>query len=109
VPGPDASQARLQRESGRLYLSGILDQNTVAGLYADGRNRIREAAGNPLILDLSRLNNSDTSGLALLVDWWRTARGNSVQLQFYGVPRQLREIARVCGLGDFLDSKTHAP
>ena len=99
-----AARARLSHESGRLYLCGALDHDSVAHLYAAGRARIQQAKGSSMDLDLSRLDSSDSSGLALLVDWLRTARENSVQLHFHNVPRQLRDIAGVCGLGEFLDS-----
>lgn len=104
------SRAQLSQESTRLYLSGRLDHASVADLYPTGRARIREAAGGggPLILDLSRLDGSDSSALALLIDWLRTAHANSVQLRFCALPRQLREIARVCGLVEYLDSMTDA-
>lgn len=99
---------RLSAAAGCLSVSGALDSAAVAGLYESGREHIREAAGASLILDLSQVDGSDSSGLALLIDWLRTARENSVQLQFRAVPRQLRDIAGLCGLSEFFDSMTHA-
>ncbi len=108
MPESSPKRAQLSQETGRLLLSGVLDHDSVATVYRAGRSWIRQAAGTPLLLDLSRLESTDSSGLALLLDWMRTAGEYSVHLQLSDVPRQLREIARVCDLSDYIDSMIHA-
>ncbi len=101
-------EARLTYEPGRLYLSGVLDADTVTTIYSDGRTLIQRSANESLVLDMSRLDASNSSGLALLIDWLRIARQNSVQLSLYNLPQQLLDVARVCGLGDLIESMNYA-
>ena len=55
-----------------------------------------------IVLDLSAVTKADSAGLALVVDWMRTAKQRDSDLQIVGASAQLTDIARVSGLADFL-------
>ena len=99
--GPIA-QTSLQVRDGVLCVSGEICFDTVNQLLAEGRRAIRALSGDGALLDLSAVTKSDSAGLALVVDWVRTAHQRDVQLKVVGVSSQLLDIARVSGLDDFL-------
>lgn len=96
------AQAELQVRDGGLFVSGEICFDTVNLLLDDGRDAIRALPGGKAVLDLSAVTKSDSAGLALVVDWVRTAQQRGAQLQVVGVSSQLLDIARVSGLVDFL-------
>lgn len=51
-----------------------------------------------LNIDLSDIRYSDSSGLALLTEWLRYARGQNKTVNFIDMPEQMRAIAQVTGL-----------
>lgn len=96
------AQAELQVRDGTLFVSGEICFHTVDQLLAEGRGAIRALSSDEAVLDLSAVTKSDSAGLALVVDWVRTAQQRGAQLQVVGVSPQLLDIARVSGLDDFL-------
>lgn len=94
-----ADPVRLDR-NGAVRLSGPLTFDTApavdaavgAALGADGWRR------QPLTFDLSAAGHADSAGLALLVQWRRTARRAGGRIRFRGVPAPLRSIAGLCGV-----------
>jgi len=93
-----AAAAELAVEGGRLRLAGVLELSTVAAVLEPGRRAIDGVTGERAVLDLSAVQRSDSAGLALVVDWLRTARRRGLDLAIEGTPRQLADIARVSGL-----------
>lgn len=51
-------------------------------------------------LDLSRVANTDSAGLALMIEWVRHARSQRTQLIFNKIPKQLLNLAKLSGLDD---------
>ncbi len=54
--------------------------------------------GATITIDLSAVTRSDSTGLALLVEWLRLARRRRITLRLVGLPEQMREIARISDL-----------
>lgn len=48
-------------------------------------------------IDLSKVNSSDSAGLALLVEWIKLSKRDFIQLKFNHIPRQLLTLARLSG------------
>jgi phospholipid transport system transporter-binding protein len=48
-------------------------------------------------IDLSRVNCTDSAGLALMIEWIKYTRQNKVQLHFKNIPEQLRNLAKLSG------------
>ncbi len=95
------SRAELQCQSpGNFSLVGELSFETVPGLVSAGE-QLFQSTGE-VLLDLSRLERSDSAGLALLVNWLRQARHKQCKLSFRQVPEQLMRLARVSAVDQLL-------
>lgn len=55
-----------------------------------------------LTFDLSAVTQTDSAGLALLIEWLRIAQHNKQRVQFTHLPKQLIQIAKVCDLETIL-------
>lgn len=89
---------------GTVRISGPLTFDTVETVRAAtragvGSERWREAA---LTFDLAGVGPADSAGLALLVEWQRTARRAGGRIHFRGTPPALRAIAGLCGVDGHL-------
>lgn len=93
--------AQIQLTDGILRVSGELNAKTVPQLLNDSA-RLFKQAGERISVDLAAVSRADSSGLALLIDWMRTARQNQQQLTFRRLPAQLLEMARVSGIEELL-------
>lgn len=81
-------------------VSGALTFDTVPDLYRTSA-RWFEGAGD-ITLDLAQVSNTDSAGLALLVEWQRRARDGQRTLRFANVPTQVQTLIRINGLQDAL-------
>ncbi len=55
-------------------------------------------SGKQVTLDLGGVGNSDSAGLALMIEWIKYARTKRVQLRFRNIPSQLLNLAKLSGL-----------
>ena len=93
------TQIRLEKTSEYHYqLTGSLSFKQVSGVVNLLDTAMANANKSDLSVDLSGITHSDSAGLALLVEWLRRARNNSVRLVFLNLPDQLHEIARISAL-----------
>lgn len=64
-------------------------------------------------LDLGGVGNSDSAGLALMIEWIKNARTKRVQLKFRNIPPQILNLAKLSGLDKlntiFSESSLQAP
>jgi phospholipid transport system transporter-binding protein len=77
----------------RSRLSGMLNFSTVSALLRPGAEAI--GAGRAAVIDLSGIAESDSSGLALLIEWLSIARAARRGLRYENVPEQIQELARL--------------
>jgi phospholipid transport system transporter-binding protein len=94
------------RGDGRWSLTGELNFTSVPGLLDELQGIAR--TGQTVELDLQAVTRVDSAGLALLIEFLRSAgrAGNSVQ--FVNVPEQLLSIAQVSGLDAILSLSSAA-
>lgn len=92
----------LEAHGSELALVGELVFASVTQVLEPGRRAIAGVAGARAVLDLSRVTRTDSAGLALVVDWLRTARARGLELELRAVPAQLAEIAGISGLSDLI-------
>lgn len=81
---------------GRLAIEGDLSFASVPGLWQ--RWRSINPDQTPVDVDLSKVQRSDSAGLALLVACLRQARERGGDVRFLNIPAQMLAIARVSGL-----------
>lgn len=89
--------------AGRWRLSGTLDFTTVSRLAAEGQALLAGAAGQAVVeVDLSAVEQANSAGLALLLEWIEMARARGVRLSYAHLPTSLQRIAAFSNLQDLL-------
>lgn len=97
-----AALAKIEVEGDTLTLSGVLDFDTVQVLQVDGARWVETLAPAAFTLDLAGVTYSSSAGLALLLDWLRTAQQVKKQPCLRGMPADMLALARVSGLEGIL-------
>ena len=87
-------------EAGRSCVVGLLAFTTVAHLLPLGSAAITE--GHASIIDLSRVTGSDSSGLALLIEWLSVAQEAKQVLRYENMPAQLHQLALLSEVEDLV-------
>ncbi len=80
-------------EDGRARVVGSLGFSTVNALLSAGSDAIRR--GQAGVIDLAGVTDSDSAGLALLIEWLSVADGAGQSLRYDNVPSQLHQLARL--------------
>lgn len=80
---------------GRFRVTGVLDAVTAPKLLRESDARFANAPGASLHIDLSGVTESDSAGLALLLEWLRIARRRQQTVHFANVPDQIAALARI--------------
>ena len=88
------------QEGGRSRVVGVLHFTTVTALLHVGSDAI--ANGRAAIIDLSGVKDSDSSGLALLIEWLSIARAAKRALRYENIPVQLHQLARLSEVEELL-------
>lgn len=95
--------AQLEKVSeGHYILKGQLNFDSVAGLWNENKTLLFDDESHNLEIDLSQLGRSDSSGLALLVEWYREAELRNKKITFLNLPAQMYDMARISSLNDIL-------
>ena len=91
------------QEGERSRVVGVLHFTTVTALLHVGSDAI--ANGRAAIIDLSGVKDSDSSGLALLIEWLSIARSESRSLRYENIPTQLHQLARLSDVEELLTAQ----
>jgi phospholipid transport system transporter-binding protein len=84
----------------RAKVSGVMHFTTVTDLLKAGSEAITN--GRASVIDLSGVKDSDSSGLALLIEWLSIARAASKSLRYENIPTQLHQLARLSDVEELL-------
>ena len=87
--------------SGRFRVTGVLDAATVTDLLKQSPARF--SGLHSIEIDLAGVAESDSAGLALLIEWLRVARRNGQQLKFLDIPSQIAALANISEVGELLE------
>jgi phospholipid transport system transporter-binding protein len=87
----------------RSRVTGTLGFTTVAPLLPVGAAAIEH--GRAAVIDLSAVTGSDSSGLALLIEWLSVAHGAGRQLRYENIPSQLHQLARLSDVDALLSGQ----
>jgi phospholipid transport system transporter-binding protein len=82
--------AQIVHQEGRLIISGDLNFFTVMPLWERCLNLFEPI--NELNLDLSRVQSSNSAGIALIIQWVTYARKTKKNIKFLKVPEHLSSI-----------------
>jgi phospholipid transport system transporter-binding protein len=88
------------QEGERSRVDGVLHFTTVTALLRSGSEAI--ANGRAAVIDLSGVKDSDSSGLALLIEWLSIARAERKSLRYENIPAQLHQLARLSDVEELL-------
>lgn len=91
--------------NGRFRVSGVLDAATTPALLKEGLDRF--AQEQSIDVDFAPVTESDSAGLALLIEWMRAARRQRQKLRFSNVPPQVAALARISEVDDLLATAEH--
>jgi phospholipid transport system transporter-binding protein len=85
---------------GRSRVVGSLVFATVRALLPAGSDAIDH--GRAAVIDLASVTDSDSSGLALLIEWLSVAKHARRTLRYENVPSQLHQLARLSEVDELL-------
>jgi len=98
---PDSGNVQIKPVAGGGFLlSGELTFETIPSVWRTSSALLSEPGD--ITFDLQGISHTDSAGLALLIDWMRTARGLNKRIAFKNIPAQMLAIATVSGLEDIL-------
>ena len=85
-------------------ITSAMTQAQAAGLLVAGQKLLTAATGTtPILVDLTAVGEADSSGLAVLLDWLRTARQQGRDMTVREVPAGLRALAELYGIEELLN------
>jgi len=87
---------------GRFRVSGPMTFVTVTGLLRQSADRF--AHGERAEVDLAQVEESDSAGLALLIEWKKIARRQGGSVRFINMPPQLTALARISEVEELINS-----
>jgi phospholipid transport system transporter-binding protein len=95
------SRARIESlGAGRFRVSGVLDASTAREMLEQSEARFEQF--KDLDVDLGGVGDSDSAGLALLIEWLRLARQGQKAIKFANVPAQIEALARISEVEDLI-------
>lgn len=87
-------------EAKSFYLAGELSFATVNDVMTEANSLFEPIEA--LDIDLAKVTRSDSAGLALLIDWMRTAKSSNKKIVFHNIPAQMLAIATASGLDELI-------
>lgn len=99
---PENSPQLEKISQGHYRLTGSLTFNSVPELWAEHKDDLFTEQSDVLDIDCSQLVHSDSSGLALLVEWCREAGRQNKNITFFNLPEPMYHIAEICSLDEIL-------
>tara|TARA_R110002050_G_scaffold9504_1_gene32958 strand:+ start:97929 stop:98234 length:306 start_codon:yes stop_codon:yes gene_type:complete len=87
-------------ETDYINVCGDLTFATVNDLLVSARRIF--APIKVLNIDLAEVSCSDSAGLALLIEWMRSAKQQNKNLVFHNIPAQMLAMAHASGLDELL-------
>lgn len=88
--------ANISMEGRQFFVAGDLHFSNVMPLYEKSLQSI--LACPELVFDFSQLKSSDSSGLALIVEWIKLAKQQNKPIQFLHLSQDIMSIAKAAGL-----------
>ena len=89
-------------EGERSRVVGSLEFATVARLLPLGSAAIE--GGRAAVIDLAGVTDSDSSGLALLIEWLSVAKESGHSLHYENMPAQLHQLAALSEVEELFTS-----
>ena len=91
-------------ENGVFSLSGELSRDTVSNFWPNSRQDLLLASnkGDAIVLDLAGIQDSDTAGLAWLLNLLRDSKKQSISFTVKNLPDTISKLAKISDVDGFL-------
>ena len=89
-----------QLANGHYVFDGVMDKRSVAKNWAQLKRKLTDTTDT--IIDLSKVHQSDSAGIALLICLQKQAHNHKKQLAFINIPRQVQQLIELNHLQDVL-------
>ena len=89
-------------DDGTVHLGGEMNFMSTPGMYRELESRFT-GSGSILNIDLAGINHSDSSGLALLLEWQAMVNRLDQQLYITNAPENLLRLAKLCEADKLMD------
>ena len=89
------SRVEISQQDNQVKLAGVLNFQSVAELLSVEHAWLK--SGN-IDINLAEISQSNSAGLALLLEWMKMAKQKGLQIKYHSVPEQLLSIARAYGV-----------
>lgn len=103
--GRASGAARFEIETtgpGRYAIRGVLTFANARRARNEGLSALHASSESDLEIDCSRITQSDSAGLAVMLDWMAIMKREGRPLCFSQVPCLLLAVARISGVEDML-------
>lgn len=89
----------IERRGDRLCVTAPMVMSNARGLLEAGRSAFKEKLEK---VDFGAVSEADSSALAVMLGWQRTAEARGMQLSFANAPAGLRSLVDLYGLTELL-------
>jgi phospholipid transport system transporter-binding protein len=89
----------ISQDGDNYRVQGRITIDNARTLLADG---LRQFSKDGLVVDLSQLEEVDSSAVSLLLEWLREAQRNQRKLRFTNLPDNLKSLATLYGVLDLI-------
>ncbi|MGE6793352.1 phospholipid transport system transporter-binding protein [Pseudomonas guineae] len=97
------SQASIsEASSGVFSLVGVLDYQSAPALRVEGARLLKASQADAYVLDCGGVEKSSSVGVSLLLAFMRDASAAGKKMSVRSLPKDMHEIAGVCGLLEIL-------
>lgn len=93
---------------GRIRVKGALTFATARATRIAGLEAIAASQGGEIVVDCGSITESDSAGLAVLLDWLGAAQRRQATLRFSNVPERLNAIAQISEIEEALVARASA-
>lgn len=104
---PQARGVEIVEEApGRLSVRGALTFQTARYAYQTGAHLLRNAPSSTVQIDCAGVTQSDSAGLAVLIEWLACAAQSGRKMTFLNLPVGIRSTAQISEVLDLLEAGT---
>lgn len=89
----------IEREGGRLHVRAPLTMVNARGLLAAGRSALQPGEQ---VFDFSAVTEADSSAIAVMLGWLRSAEASRSTVKFAHIPAGVRSLAELYGVAELL-------
>jgi phospholipid transport system transporter-binding protein len=89
----------IEREGGRLLVKVPLVMSNARGLLEAGRSALQPGEQ---VIDFAQVAEADSSAIAVMLGWLRSAAESKSTLKFAHVPAGVRSLAEMYGVAELL-------